>query len=289
MKKITIADYGWWSVFTTKRSRMHQYIFENYQCKYKKKPEYVLCSVFGGEYEKYDGVRILQSAENICPDFNIFDYAIGFEYLDFGDRYFRAPNWIMNLKYELLIQEMCEKQMKADTFIAMKDGFCSFVYSNANAHPMREKIYKSVSKYKRVDSGGRYLNNVGGAVDSKENFDCKHKFSIACENSSHRGYTTEKLVEAFAHGTIPIYWGDPWVEKIFNKNSFINVMNYDSLDEVVEVIERIDQDDGIYYKMLSEPALNDVNYVNNIVRDLELFIDSIFKQNYEEAFRRNRR
>ena len=50
---------------------------------------------------------------------------------------------------------------------------------------------------------------MGGPVASKLDFDRSHKFSIVCENTAHSGYTTEKLVEAFAAGCIPIYWGDP--------------------------------------------------------------------------------
>ena len=50
------------------------------------------------------------------------------------------------------------------------------------------------------------MNNIGGAVSDKFAFQQKHKFSIAFENTSYCGYCTEKIVEAFVAGTIPIYW-----------------------------------------------------------------------------------
>ena len=53
----------------------------------------------------------------------------------------------------------------------MKENFCNFVYSNSGwADPIREKFYKEISKYKRVDSGGAYLNNIGYRVPDKLDF-----------------------------------------------------------------------------------------------------------------------
>ena len=53
-------------------------------------PDYVFCSVFGVPYQycSYDGVRIFCSGENYSPDFNVVDYAIGYDNLTYGDRFF---------------------------------------------------------------------------------------------------------------------------------------------------------------------------------------------------------
>lgn len=72
-------------------------------------------------------------------------------------------------------------------------------------------MFEALKKYKKVNSGGRYLNNIGRAVVDKIQFESRHKFSICFENSSYPGYTTEKIIEAFAAKTIPIYWGNPCV------------------------------------------------------------------------------
>ena len=80
-------------------------------------------------------------------------------------------------------------------------------------------FFDKLSTYKQVSSGGRFRNNIGGAVADKKAFQADHKFAIAFENTSYDGYCTEKLMEAFAAGTIPIYWGDPNVAKDFNPES----------------------------------------------------------------------
>lgn len=77
--------------------------------------------------------------------------------------------------------------------------FCSFVVSNSQfSDPLRKRFFERLCKYKKVDSGGRYLNNIGGPVRDKLAFCRGYKFNIAFENSSVDGYTTEKIMEAYA-------------------------------------------------------------------------------------------
>jgi hypothetical protein len=47
-------------------------------------------------------------------------------------------------------------------------------------------------------------------------------FSICIENSSNRGYHTEKIIDAFLSKTVPIYWGCPNLEELgYNPDGFI--------------------------------------------------------------------
>ena len=65
-------------------------------------------------------------------------------------------------------------------------------------------MFEALSWYQQVSSGGRYKNNIGGPVDDKLKFQRKHKFVIAFENTATPGYTTEKIIGAFAAGAVPI-------------------------------------------------------------------------------------
>ena len=71
-----------------------------------------------------------------------------------------------------------------------------------------------------------YLNNVGGPVKNKIDFIMDHKFTIAFENSSYPGYTTEKIFEPMLVNSIPLYWGNPLVDRDFNTKSFLNFHDY---------------------------------------------------------------
>lgn len=80
-----------------------------------------------------------------------------------------------------------------------------------------------------------------------------YKFSIACENSWYRRYTTEKIITSFLACTVPVYWGNPLVEEEYNPKAFINCHRYSSLKEVVAEIKRIDEDEALWKAMMAEP------------------------------------
>ena len=261
----------------------------HYDVEISENPDYIFYSVGGKMYYKYDGIRIFCTIEAICPDFNLCDYGIGFEYLEYGDRYFRFPNFCFEPE---LVAAMLQKHKFVVPGMEKRD-FCSFVYSNAAADDMRVKLFEALSGYKRVDAGGKLLNNLenGVPVSDKRLFENQHKFSIACENATHPGYHTEKLAEAFAAGTIPIYWGDPKVEEVFNPKAFINCNAYPSIEAVVEKVRYLDTHSEEYLAVLKEPALREncePIYTEKGFKKLEDYLTYIFDQPLEKAYRRNR-
>lgn len=266
-------------------------IIERYEKEFNSKvvldesnPDYLIYSVFGDSHIAKTGkcIKIFYTGENIRPDFNLCDYAIGFDYMTFGDRYIRFPFYylIKNSKY-------ISAEQRNTNHCDSKEEFCSFIVSNnANADKCRENLFYLLSKYRTVNSGGRYLNNIGAPVDDKFIFEKKHKFSICCENASFPGYTTEKIVDAFAAGTIPIYYGDPLIGNVFNTNAFVHVKDPNNLVDVVETVKNIDNNDLLYQEMLSLPILNDVEYSTSIQVDkLYRFFVNIFEQPFDKAKR----
>ena len=255
-----------------------------------KQADYVMFSTFDESHWSVpdDSIKIFYTGENITPDFNACDYAIGFDWMEFGDRYLRFPLYYTYGK-ELNLALENRHLFNEEELRAMKQDFCSITVSNANRNPVFKELFEALSKYKRVNSGGRWMNNVGGPVADKMTFDRRHKFSIACENSASPGYTTEKLVQAFAAKTIPIYWGDPLVSRVVNTKAFINVNDFASVDEVVNRIKMIDNSDELYLQMMREPALVSEAYNReNQMAVLKRFSDNIFCCPKEEAKRRNR-
>lgn len=289
MKKINIAFTDFWDGFN---------IYDNFIINVLKKrfevniieggenfrlAQYLFYSCFGSDHLLYDCIKIFYTGENLTPDFNLCDYAIGFDFLEFGDRYIRLP--IYAALYERDVRLMMNKHQD----LMVPEKFCSFVYSNNDwADESREKFFRLLSDYKRVDSGGRYLNNIGmpEGVPDKYEFQKKYKFSIAFENSSRTGYCTEKIVQSFAAGTIPIYWGDPSIKNFFNSKAFINCHDYENFEQVVQRIIEIDQNDEIYLAMKAEPAILDSQKnPYDMFHDFEIWINHIMNQNLECARR----
>lgn len=252
---------------------------EKYNVVLSDNPDYIIYSVFGYEHLKYDCIRIFYTAECYTPNFNECDYAIGFDRLSFGDRYLRAPLYQL-FQYRENFEKLKQKRNYDSSFLRKKTRFCNFIYSNCFTKSKRGLFFELLNQYKRVDSGGRYKNNIGGAVRDKIKFQSECKFSIAFENCSYDGYSTEKIMEAFASNTIPIYYGDPRITDDFNEESFINCHKYQTLEEVVERVKEIDSNDELYLRM--------INYEPLKIRDINLmtFLENIFKQDLEDARRR---
>ena len=182
-----------------------------YECVESEDPDYLLYSVFGYENAKYDCVKIFYTGENIIPDFNVCDYAIGVNHIAFEDRYLYFP---LYLHYADSTAKAAKKHENAT--LTGKNRFCNYIYSNKLAAKIRGDFFEFLNAYKRVDAPGADKNNCprlpknsdGNFTDHKFEFMQRYKFSIAFENSATRGYVTEKIIQAFAAGTIPIYWGD---------------------------------------------------------------------------------
>jgi len=274
MKQIKLYFEDFWPEFNRADNFITKILQDFYEIIIEpKNPDYLFFSVYGFKNLKYkDCIRIFYSMENVWADFNFCDYAISSQIIEIEDRHFRYP-YYNNFGFEHLDDKQSINIQKL-----LDRKFCNFVYSNNNnANPIRERFFHELSKYKRVDSGGRFLNNVGKPVVNKLDFIKEYKFTIAFENSSLPGYTTEKIVEPMIVNSMPIYWGNPNVELDFNKNSFIYVNDFPSIEKAIEEVIRLDKDDSAYIDKISEPWFLGSNYYSNKDK-LTLFLTKIINQ-----------
>lgn len=262
-----------------------EWLSTRYRVDQESAPDYVIHSVFGTSVLNFPGIRIFFTAENVHPDFNISDYAVSFDWLAFGDRHYRIPLYRFFPEY----QELIRPRPPTEDILRTKRTFCAFVCSNAEGAPERKMMFNLLSEYKRVDSGGGWLNNVGRRVTNKKTFQSCAKFVLAFENSSAPGYTTEKIVQAFSAQAIPIYWGNPDVARDFNPKAFINCHDYPSFEAVIEHIIKIDQNDDLWRVMQAEPCFPDGHESTSLKQEPIIdFFSHIFDAPLQQAFRRDR-
>lgn len=288
-KEIKIAFVDFWKDFEETKNPFFSILDKHFKVSIdKQNPDFVFCSHFGSEYLNYKCPRILYLGEAKAPDFNIYDYAIAFDDIKFGDRYLQYPYVLFhrdNLNAALHKHELSEFDYLS------RDKFCNVVVSNNLCDKKRDVFFKGLSKYKKVDSGGKHLNNLpdGKPVKDKLAFQKEYKYSFAFENSSFKDYVTEKIVDAWAAGTIPIYWGAPNIGEYFNPKAFINCNNMDSPSELISVIEEIENDKEKYLAIMQEPILSPNSKMIDMLKDdyLENFLLNIFNQEPSEALRRN--
>lgn len=281
-KKIKLAFSDFWGGFNYNPNisnqgdnSLYQLLSERFDIEISENPDFLIFSVFGYNHYYYRNCKkIFYTGENVRPDYNFCDYSVTFDYIE-GDRNFRFPLSAMSL-YEMNIRDKFIKNVDLEKIKSEKLKFCNFIFSNPNADYRNELLFK-LSKYKRVDSGGRAYNNLGYLVDDKLGFLNNYKFTIAFENSEYPGYTTEKLVHPKIVNSIPIYWGNPSVGMDWNTNSFIDAYKFSNIDELVEYIIEVDNNDDMYYKMLSESHfINDDLPFNFNHNNLLNFFEKIF-------------
>jgi hypothetical protein len=282
-KKVRLRFVDFWDDQNTNESVFYKLLNLRFEIEISDDPDYIVYSVFGYEHLKYNCVRIFFTGEQVSPDFDVSDYAIGFDYLNFGDRYIRFP--IFALAYSSQKLKEIENQNNSRSFdLFLKRDFCSFIYSNSRATSPRDQFFRLLHSRKYIKSAGRHLNNVGYFIKDKVEFESKFKFSIAFENASYPGYTTEKILDSFAAGTIPIYYGDSLIYNDFNKGSFINLHDFDSFEDAINYILELDDNPSLLKKYYETPKIKDhvIDYENKVLD----FFNHIFSQTKEEVSRR---
>lgn len=142
-----------------------------------------------------------------------------------------------------------------------------------------------LNKYKQVDMGGRFMNNIGGPIKNKTEFLSSYKFSIAMENSEGQGYISEKILDSLIAGTIPIYYGGYMIDEFINPKTFILIRNEKDMKRKIEYIKKIDNDDNLYKKILNEKLFIDDNIPILIKKEEKKFFNHIFEQEKNKAKR----
>jgi hypothetical protein len=59
------------------------------------------------------------------------------------------------------------------------------------------------------------------------------QYSITMENAQHNNYFSEKLLDAFATKTLPIYWGCPNIREFFNKDG---ILQFDGTQDLLDIL-----------------------------------------------------
>ena len=155
---------------------------------------------------------------------------------------------------------------------------------NGAGAQLRINFFKELCKYKKVDSFGEALRNCdvkipgrnsNGSYNSREYLDTigEYKFMITFENIEQNGVITEKLPNAFRANTIGIYWGNKDVNKLFNKDSFINYYDFENFQKTIDYIKKVDNDDELYYTILNKQKLENTNV-------------DFYKQKYKEIWKK---
>jgi len=224
----------------------------------------IIYSCFGNENRKVKCKKIYYTGENKRPEPQA-DLNLTFDYTK-QNYNIRFPLWYLYIDWYSSTQlpkrvpfnHISNLFRKNDKILESKRKFCVFIAGHSRNCPRGYFVKLLSNTYKKVDCAGSCLNNIGrilgGNEETKVKFMQPYKFCIAFENSQHSGYCTEKILHAFMAGCIPIYWGDPDVDKDYNEQGFIRLKedNIQGMQKVIEKIKEIDQDDNLWLQMYKE-------------------------------------
>ena len=125
MKKIKLKVMGY-----TKEKALNLDIIRNLSDRYEFEivddPDYVITFSAIPDFLEYDCIRIQIIGENIRPDFNVCDYAVGFDNILFDDRYIRWPLYREYDDFSLA----CKKHILDSKIDYLHRKFCNMVVSN---------------------------------------------------------------------------------------------------------------------------------------------------------------
>lgn len=146
----------------------------------------------------------------------------------FSDKYLAACDLIFTHNQELLALDPNFRWCPAAGFwikepkIYEKTKLISMISSNKSwtqGHQIR--LHWVTMLRNHIDLYGRGFNEI----ETKEEGLCDYMFSVVIENGFYESYYTEKILDCFATGTIPIYLGAPDIATHFNSDGIIRLTN----------------------------------------------------------------
>jgi hypothetical protein len=159
--------------------------------------------------------------------------------------------------------------------IQEKTKLCSMVSSDkqmCRGHLTRLQIMNLVKDNNKIDK----FFGIGGPNDNSGWIPIfrslkDYMFSIVIENYIDDLYITERVLNCFATGTIPIYLGAPNIGSIFNEKGIIQLVNLSSIEEFNNIInnltsefyyDRIDAIKENFEKCKQYKSIEDYIYLN---------------------------
>ncbi len=165
------------------------------------------------------------------------------------------------------------------TTAKIKSELVSMIYSNKESEPghiLRHDIANNTP--------GISLFGMGSPtpIEYKETGLENFMFTIAIENMSDKDYFTEKLIDPFLTGTIPIYWGCPNIGEYFNTDGMIILEGDDmwstNIEKVVQSLSLTK------YKEMNNAMLENFTKAKDYEIPEEWYYKNIIRKEYPGMF-----
>jgi hypothetical protein len=249
---------GFWSGFTQRTDGVHwgffEYILERvFDCKIQltgslADADILLESYFGSSAltQKPWKYSIFFSGEaHEIPFAQSYTFCMGAR--DTGDNFIACP---LYLAYDFCKPFSYRTQITS----VPPNGICSIISSGIGSRC--SLLDTLVERGIKIDNAGRYKNTIGYTIPGSYSdppileVQKNYKLVLAFENAELDDYITEKIINPFRAGTIPVYFGSKQISKYFNPKRFVQVT---CIDETVHELQRLLSDPSYWLQKVNEP------------------------------------
>lgn len=161
------------------------------------------------------------------------------------------------------------------TKIYEKSKIVSMIYSwkkDTEGHRLRHQVAEYATGI------SLYGNGSSTPIEWKADGLADYMYSVTIENSQAKWYFTEKILDCFATGTVPIYWGASNVGDYFDKRGIIT---FDKIEELPEIFSNLSEDDY-------EDKLPYIKNNFEEVKKYHLYEDWMYENIYQDLLKENR-
>jgi hypothetical protein len=143
------------------------------------------------------------------------------------------------------------------------DRFEFLAYVASNPVAIRDDTFRLFEETGRgAKAYGQCCKNIAvtvpGGYTNLTPLYARHRFALVFENADEPGYVTEKIVNAFMGGSVPLYWGsDGYAQRMFNRDAFIDLADFRSAKEMVEYVLMVDSDPALLRRYQTAPVFPD--------------------------------
>ncbi|CAG2109449.1 unnamed protein product [Medioppia subpectinata] len=141
----------------------------------------------------------------------------------------------------------CDTKWQNEDLFDNKSGSVAWIVSNCHTSGNRETYVNDLRKHIDIDIFG-----MCGQHDCPRDGTClsaivkKYKFYLSFENSLCKDYVTEKLFNMVRYDIIPVVYGSADYSLIMPNNSFINVKDFNTTEDLAKYLKLVSSDKQLY-------------------------------------------
>ena len=202
----------------------------------------------------------------------------------FGTIFTLIDDLVDNETYFKIYLMTCRLQRLENISDFLEKKLCCLINNNkmyrnsGELYSERRKAIAFLTRTGEFDLYGLGWNGIASwrgeaSGDAKMDALKNHKFTICYENmTNQRGYVSEKIIEAFAGGCVPVYLGATNIEDYVPRESFIDFRKFHSYQELYDFMKSVDRNSYQAYLDAAQGFLQGPQsqrfHSKNIVKDV---------------------